>query len=367
MWWSRTEVPLGPGTVQIDPVPRASPALSGVSGLGHGGYHQGRLLFNDEATLALLITVVPDEQVDALLSGLRTAPRARFGSDVCVGHLRQPAGVLPMSADRTKATDTRSRARGTRPSAMVGAGQLARMTHQAATSLGVRAAGAPADSAATRDEGGGRLHHRVAPTIAGRPRARDGCDVLTFDHEQVPPTSLETLEPSGCGSRSTGPHAKLMAQDKLHAPRRFTRSVTRSRSSTTPLPSPDCRRFSDRAGVAAGRQGRRAAGTTDGASGRSPISKTRATSWPRTPGGLLLEPLPGHRFANSPSWLRVPRSGETACYPVVETVQRDGDVPGDPRSRRVSTTHPREQPNHSRLDIAEDIDAVGRPRSRVLS
>lgn len=46
-------------------------SLSGVSGLGHGGYHQGRLLFNDQATLELLITVVTDEKVDALLAGLR--------------------------------------------------------------------------------------------------------------------------------------------------------------------------------------------------------------------------------------------------------------------------------------------------------
>ena len=46
-------------------------SLSGVSGLGHGGYHQGRLLFNDQATLELLITVLPEEKVDALLAGLR--------------------------------------------------------------------------------------------------------------------------------------------------------------------------------------------------------------------------------------------------------------------------------------------------------
>ncbi len=46
-------------------------SLSGVSGLGHDGYHQGRLLFNDQAALELLISVVPDEQADALLAGLR--------------------------------------------------------------------------------------------------------------------------------------------------------------------------------------------------------------------------------------------------------------------------------------------------------
>ena len=45
--------------------------VSGVSGLGHGGYHQGRLLFNDQDTLEMLITVVPDERADGLIAGLR--------------------------------------------------------------------------------------------------------------------------------------------------------------------------------------------------------------------------------------------------------------------------------------------------------
>ena len=42
-----------------------------VSGLGHGGLHEGRLLFNDRAALTLLLTVVPDERADALVAGLR--------------------------------------------------------------------------------------------------------------------------------------------------------------------------------------------------------------------------------------------------------------------------------------------------------
>jgi len=46
-------------------------SLSGVSGLGHHGFHQGRLLFNDQAALELLITVVGEEKVDTLLAGLR--------------------------------------------------------------------------------------------------------------------------------------------------------------------------------------------------------------------------------------------------------------------------------------------------------
>jgi len=50
---------------------RGFTSLSGVSGLGHDGYHQGRLLFNDQATLELIISVVPDEHADALIGGLR--------------------------------------------------------------------------------------------------------------------------------------------------------------------------------------------------------------------------------------------------------------------------------------------------------
>lgn len=46
-------------------------SLSGVSGLGHNGYHQGRLLFNQQAALELIITVVPEHKLEALLAGLR--------------------------------------------------------------------------------------------------------------------------------------------------------------------------------------------------------------------------------------------------------------------------------------------------------
>lgn len=54
-------------------------SLSGVSGLGHRGYHQGRLLFNQQATLELLITVIPEAKADALLAGLRPCWTHRRG------------------------------------------------------------------------------------------------------------------------------------------------------------------------------------------------------------------------------------------------------------------------------------------------
>jgi nitrogen regulatory protein PII len=46
-------------------------AVSNVSGLGHGGYHEGRLLFNDKDALAMLIAVAPDDRVEPVLAGLR--------------------------------------------------------------------------------------------------------------------------------------------------------------------------------------------------------------------------------------------------------------------------------------------------------
>ncbi len=45
--------------------------VSGVSGFGHHGHHQGRLLFNDRASLSMLITVVPEDSVLSLVTGLR--------------------------------------------------------------------------------------------------------------------------------------------------------------------------------------------------------------------------------------------------------------------------------------------------------
>jgi nitrogen regulatory protein PII len=53
--------------------------VSGVSGFGHRGQHQGRLLFNDRASLSMLISVVPIDKVDALVDGLRSLLDGRHG------------------------------------------------------------------------------------------------------------------------------------------------------------------------------------------------------------------------------------------------------------------------------------------------
>lgn len=53
--------------------------VSNVSGLGHSGYHQGRLLFNDRNALALVTVVLPAERAGALLEGLRPLLAHRSG------------------------------------------------------------------------------------------------------------------------------------------------------------------------------------------------------------------------------------------------------------------------------------------------
>ncbi len=96
---------------------------------------------------------------------------------------------------------------------MVGGGQLARMTHQAAIGLGQSLsvlAGAATDSAAL-----------VCPAVQiGAPddlpalrRFAAGCDVLTFDHEHVPGRLLRTLMSEGV-TIHPGPDALRYAQDK---------------------------------------------------------------------------------------------------------------------------------------------------------
>ncbi|MFT5204550.1 MAG: PII-like signaling protein [Candidatus Aldehydirespiratoraceae bacterium] len=46
-------------------------ALHGVSGFGHGGQHEGRLLFNDRNSLSLLISIIPIERAESLVAGIR--------------------------------------------------------------------------------------------------------------------------------------------------------------------------------------------------------------------------------------------------------------------------------------------------------
>ncbi len=103
---------------------------------------------------------------------------------------------------------------------MVGGGQLARMTHQAAIALGQTLrvlAEAPDDPAA-----------QVSPDVVlGSPtdldalrRAAAGVHAVTFDHEHVPTALLDLLVAEGVNV-APPPSALVFAQDKLAMRRRL--------------------------------------------------------------------------------------------------------------------------------------------------
>jgi 5-(carboxyamino)imidazole ribonucleotide synthase len=101
---------------------------------------------------------------------------------------------------------------------MIGAGQLARMTHQAAIALGQSLrvlAASPGDPAAL-------VCHDVAygTDLAAMRSFAVGTAAITFDHEGVPQADLRALAAAGVTVRP-GPDALRYAQDKLVMRRRL--------------------------------------------------------------------------------------------------------------------------------------------------
>jgi 5-(carboxyamino)imidazole ribonucleotide synthase len=96
---------------------------------------------------------------------------------------------------------------------MVGGGQLARMSAAPAAALGIDFR----VLATSREESAAQVVADVALGSHDDEHAvlkfAEGCDVVTFDHEHVPPPILEKLEARGVAVRP-GPHALINAQDK---------------------------------------------------------------------------------------------------------------------------------------------------------
>ena len=104
---------------------------------------------------------------------------------------------------------------------MVGGGQLARMTSQAATGLGLGfrvLAGSAADSAAQVVAGTQLGDYRSLADLRG---FAVGCDVVTFDHEHVPEPHLTALERDDVQVRPAAA-ALRFTQDKLAMRERLT-------------------------------------------------------------------------------------------------------------------------------------------------
>lgn len=104
---------------------------------------------------------------------------------------------------------------------IVGGGQLARMSAAPAAALGIGLR----VLASSSDESAAQVIHDVVlgahDDLAALMRLADGCDVITFDHEHVPPAHLEQLEAMGVAVRP-GPAALFHAQDKIHMRRALT-------------------------------------------------------------------------------------------------------------------------------------------------
>jgi 5-(carboxyamino)imidazole ribonucleotide synthase len=145
-------------------------------------------------------------------------------------------------------------------------------------------------------------------------------DVLTFDHEQVPNRLLETLQSSGANV-APPPAAKLLAQNKLHA-----RKVLGDMGFPVPpfavaeTPA-DIERFASHVGMPL--MAKAATGGYDGRGVWTVSNLDEAADALNEAGGqLLLEPKLALECELAVLVART-ASGHTACYPPVETVQRD--------------------------------------------
>jgi 5-(carboxyamino)imidazole ribonucleotide synthase len=208
--------------------------------------------------------------------------------------------------------------------AMIGGGQLARMTHQAAIALGKALrvlAASPDDPAA-----------QVTPDVVigshddidALRRAADGATVVTFDHEHVPTELLEMLIAEGV-TVAPPPQALVHAQDKLVMRRRLDALGAAVPRFAAVERLDDVDAFASRIDgpvvvktVRGGYDGRGVSLTADLAEARDIVGRYLADGVP-----VLLEERIAMRRELSALVARSP-FGQGAAWPVVQTIQRDG-------------------------------------------
>ena len=207
---------------------------------------------------------------------------------------------------------------------MVGGGQLARMTQQAAIALGIELQVLTPHLSDPAIQAGARFRPGDPGDLEALFSLADVSDVVTFDHEHVPNSHLRALVEAGHVVRPN-PDAKLLAQDKSIARRVLG-------DAGFPVPAFEDVRSGDVGSV--GRFGDAngwpivVKAPRGGYDGRGVFSVTSTADLSNHP-----------ELADHDRWLleaRVPiaaelavlvvrrPSGQSITYPVVETIQRDG-------------------------------------------
>jgi 5-(carboxyamino)imidazole ribonucleotide synthase len=237
---------------------------------------------------------------------------------------------------------------------MVGAGQLARMTGQAAISLGIGfrlLAGSAADSAAQVCAGVSIGDYTSEADLVA---FAVGCDVVTFDHEHVPGGLLAALEQ--VVAIRPGAAALGYTQDKL---------AMRERLAGLGVPCPRYAPVASLAAVTAfaGQAGwpvvlKAVSGGYDGRGVWVCQSPAAAAEVLAHPVALFAEEHIGFDRELAVLAARSPH-GQGAVYPVVQTIQRDGvchevlaPAPSLPPSRAM-------QAQRLALELAAELDVSG--------
>jgi len=207
---------------------------------------------------------------------------------------------------------------------MVGGGQLARMTHQAAIALGqsLRVLATAPEESAAQVAADVRLGHHT-DLAALRAFAKE-CDVVTFDHEHVPAAHIRALAAEGV-TLHPGADALRYAQDKR---------AMRERLATLGVPSPRWRPVRPGADGAADIAdfaaevgwpvvAKAVRGGYDGRGVWVLAHREAAAALLATGTELIVEERVRLRRELAVQVARSP-FGQVAVYPVVQSVQRDG-------------------------------------------
>ncbi len=207
---------------------------------------------------------------------------------------------------------------------MVGGGQLARMTHQAAVDLGISLE-ILAQSATDPAVLAGASHMLGAPaSLDALRRLADRCDVVTLDHEQVPAEHLDALQAAGYAVRPRA-EALRLAQDKLMA-RQVLDQAGFAVPPYMPIEGDDAdlvQGFAERWGWPVVMKARHGGYDGRGVHVLHDLSALGDLLASTSPSGWVLEAYVPIVCELAVLVARNP-SGYTAVYPVVETRQHDG-------------------------------------------